>query len=145
MQLNLYEQIYDIENLYRASEKFQLLLLETGLCIMLLSMSLKLFLKKATLWIAKAEQSQELDTKITYYRNALAPLSFIEDEAFVVQEQNRINQIISELYQTANELRSQEYQDKVQTQQKVKEPSPIGYLIITIIVLLFIWWSFRKS
>ncbi len=99
---------------------------------------------EANLLIVKAEEAMDIQKKIAYYKEALIAISKFSDKEVLVEEQNRLQLILSELYKPIDQEVSNIYQEKAEP-QTTKEKNYLPWILIPLLLFIWAFWDFLKK
>jgi len=96
---------------------------------------------EANMLIVKAQNQIEIEKKIAYYKEALLSISKFSDKELLIIEQNKLNQILAELYETIDEEISKIYYLKVSNRlpSATSEKKHEWFYILVFVLFLYIF------
>jgi len=97
---------------------------------------------EANMLIVKAQNQIEIEKKIAYYKEALVAISKFSDKELLLMEQNKLNQILAELYEPIDEETSRIYYLKVSSRLPPAPSKKKHEWFYVLALLLFLYLFF---
>lgn len=102
---------------------------------------------EANMLIVQAQNQIEVEQKIAYYKEALIAISKFFDKELLLVEQNKLNQILAELYEPVDEELSRVYYLKVSNRlaPTSSEKKHEWFYVVVIVLFVYIFSGFFKK